>query len=436
MPNSVNLRGPDGPVTARVALPQGKSLANRALVLAALAGDLSCVQGAGNADDTRILHQLLRERPHRMHCGDGGTTMRFLLAWACVQQGREHFITGSERLLQRPHGPLVQALRTMGADITARGDGFLVRGKRLGGGHVALHASPSSQFISALLLVGTTFTQGLELRWTGQRLSEPYVRMTIALCRHFGIAVREEGDAITVEAGTVQPAPYTVPADWSAAAFWYQVAALSPGSSILLEGLHADGLQGDEAMATLLHAHVRTTSVPGGMLLTGITGPSTPFTADLRSTPDLFQPLAFLMAALGRPAAFTGLHNLPLKETDRLKAVAEALEKLGVQSEYQGDRFQIVPQGPLWETAEGAMIRSLRGTAEGAMSRSLRETAVGARPVLPPFDPQGDHRMAMALAPLALVCREITILHPEVANKSYPGFWVELERAGFMVQRT
>lgn len=81
------------------------------------------------------------------------------------------------------------------------------------------------------------------------------------------------------------------------------------------------------------------------------------------------------------------------------------------------------------------MSRPLRETAEGAMSRSLRETAVGARPALPPFDPQGDHRMAMALAPLALVCGEITILHPEVVNKSYPGFWGELERAGFTVQR-
>ena len=390
-------------------LPPGKSVANRALILASLAGELSCVKHFGDADDTRILHQLLRDRPAEMHCGEGGTTFRFLLAWACVQEGEEHLITGNARLLERPHAPLINALRMLGADITGSGNGLRVHGKKMQGGAITMDSPESSQFISALLLIAPCFAQGLHLQWTGLRLSEPYVRMTLRLLAHFGAEVREEAQVIHVAPGALKAARFAVPVDWSAAAFWYQVAAIAPDAELFLAGPQADGLQGDEAVARLLGEHVSSRGKDGGIELRSInSAPASAFTADLVRTPDLFQPMAFTMAALGRRAEFAGLHNLPLKETDRLKAVADALQVLGVRAEYRGGRFLIVPRGPLRETAEGA--------------------------TLPPFDPQGDHRMAMALAPLALVCGAITILHPEVVSKSYPGFWGELEGAGFGIR--
>ncbi len=153
MPTSVTIRRPEGALRGSIHLPPAKSVANRALILAALAGDLPGVQGTGDADDTRILRRLLEERPHHMHCGDGGTTFRFLLAWACVQEGKEHLITGNKRLLERPHAPLINALRELGAEITATGSGLLVRGKRMHGGAITLDSPVSSQFISALLLI-------------------------------------------------------------------------------------------------------------------------------------------------------------------------------------------------------------------------------------------------------------------------------------------
>lgn len=404
MRTSVTIRRPEQAVRAAVALPPSKSVANRALILASLAGGLHNVHGFGNADDVRILRQLLIERPREMHCGDGGTTFRFLLAWACVQEGGEHLISGTERLLQRPHAPLVEALRMLGADISETAEGLIVHGRMMKGGSITLHSPESSQYISALLLAAPRFSQGLQLQWTGLRLSEPYVRMSIALLKQFGAAVQEDAEGISVAPGSMRAAPFHVPPDWSAASFWYQTAALSPGPEVLLQGLKTDGLQGDEAIQSLFSGSVSSETTSAGIMLRGTTStPTQPFTADLVRTPDLFQPLAFTMAALGRSATFTGLHNLPLKETDRLKAVAGALQTLGCRAEYKAGTFNL--SGP---------ITNLHP---------------------PPFDTQGDHRMAMALAPLALVCEEVTLLHPDVVNKSYPGFWEDLERAGFIVDR-
>ena len=436
MSTSVTIHRPEGPVRGSIHLPPSKSVANRALILASLAGELPCVKNIGDADDTRILHQLLRERPAEMHCGDGGTTFRFLLAWACVREGEEHLITGNKRLLERPHASLINALRELGADLSATANGFLVRGKKLNGGTITLDSPESSQFISALLLVAPCFVHGLHLQWTGLRLSEPYVQMTLRLLARFGAEVRENEQGIHVAPGVLKAAPFHVPADWSAASFWYQIAALAPDSEFCLYGLKADGLQGDQAVVTLFGEHVFSQAMDDGIELRSISPATTStFTADLVRTPDLFQPLAFTMAALGRLAVLTGLHNLPLKETDRLKAVADALQVLGIHSVYQSGCFNIEPQGPLRETAEGAIPPQgpIRESAAGAIPPQgpIRETPDGA---MPAFDPQGDHRMAMALAPLALVCGSITVLHTEVVNKSYPGFWEELRSVGFSVE--
>ncbi len=403
MLHSVTIRRPEGPIHARVALPPSKSVANRALILAALAGDLPCVKGFGTSDDTRILNELLRDRPVEMHCGDGGTTFRFLLAWACVQEGKEHLITGNPRLLERPHAPLVNALRELGADITEEANGLRVRGRKMHGGHIRIHAPESSQFISALLLVAPCFTDGLELQWTGLRLSEPYVRMTMELLRKFGAEALDSGEVLHVASGPLQATEMQVPPDWSASAFWFEVAALAPGSNLVLKGLSYSSLQGDAAVLSLFMPYTYYALLDEKLMLRGRSGGElAPYHADLTDTPDLFQPLAFALAGLGGKAEFTGLHNLPLKETDRLKAVAEALNVLGCSAEYEDGTFKL----------------------HGAITNLLPA----------PFDPQGDHRMAMSLAPLALVCDEVTILNPGVANKSYPGFWEELKKAGFSVE--
>ncbi|MEO8589214.1 MAG: 3-phosphoshikimate 1-carboxyvinyltransferase [Flavobacteriales bacterium] len=415
MPTSVTIHKPEGRIRASVRLPRSKSVANRALILASIAslgrskgegvaGDLDRLKDAGDADDTRILHRLLTERPAVMHCGAGGTTFRFLLAWACVQEGGDHVITGDTRLLERPHEPLIDALRQLGANIERTAMGYHVRGRQLNGGAITFDSPISSQFISAVLLIAPTFSHELYLRWTGNRLSEPYVAMTLKMLAHFGVVPRMELDGVRIVPGPLSSEPFTVPPDWSVAAFWFQIAALSRDAEILLEGLDDDTLQGDYRAQELWMPWVSSAPGDGGILLRSQRDPSKALdeVVDLKRTPDLFQPLVITCAASGVSVTFTGLDNLAHKETDRLKAVTDALRKMGSGAGYEEDRF--ILNGPITGFAH------------------------------PPFDPKGDHRMAMALAPLALVRGSIALLHPEVVNKSYPTFWDDLAKAGFGIE--
>ena len=421
---SITITAPNAPLRASIRPPRSKSAANRALIIASLLGDVDLVQDPGDGDDTRILLEHLRERGAVMHCGAGATTFRFLLAWACCQPGEERLITGVPRLLERPHDDLVAALRTLGADITADDAGYRVRGRQLHGGKVHFDSPISSQYLSALLLIAPLMTEGLSMRWTGTRLSEPYVHMTLKVMAHFGVYPFMELDGVRVPPAPYRAAPYAVPADWSAAAFWYELVALSPGAEVFLEGLGEDTLQGDRHPKQLWEPWVNTVFEAIGTQRpeAGVLAPEAQrrkgafgarlthraealnWSADLvqlRNHPDLFQPLACTCAALGQDAAFTGLDNLRVKETDRILAIAEVLQRMGCTVEQEGGNFQV----------------SGRASTNPGL-----------------FDPQGDHRMALALAPLCLVAGPLTIADPQVVNKSYPGFWADLLRAGFAVE--
>lgn len=388
---------------ATIALPRSKSVSNRALIMASLLGDLGLVSHLSDGDDTRVLHQLLRDRPYTMDCGAGGTTLRFLLAWASVQTGEEHVITGIPRLLQRPHDDLVNALKTLGADITRVPAGFLVRGRKMKGGRVDFDSPISSQYLSALVLIAPCLQEGLDLHWTGTRLSEPFVSMTLKMLDHFGVRPSLSLDGVQVAPGAYQPVSYTVPPDWSSAAFWYEQVALDPGSDVLLPGLFNETLQGDREAMRLWAPWVTTTVEETGLRLTHRTDaePWTREPVDLKHVPDLFQPLAFTLAGRGQAAVLTGLDNLVVKETDRLKAVAEVLNTIGCTGGHRGGTF-----------IQGGTI--------------TKKTHL-------PFDPNIDHRMALSIAPLALVLPSVTIHDPGVVDKSYPTYWTDLAKAGYTV---
>ena len=404
----ITIRRPEGPIRATVHLPRSKSVSNRALIAASLAGDLGCIEYLSEADDTRILYQLLRERPRVMDCGLGGTTFRFLLAWAAVQAGKQHVITGDAKLLERPHEDLIDALRKLGATIERKEDGFHVNGARLVGGTIAFDSPVSSQYLSALMLVAPTMEKGLQLEWRGTQLSRPYVEMTAKTMRHFGAQVEVGETLIEVKHRSYSAVPFEVPGDWSAAAFWYELVALAEDAEVELMGLKRDGWQGDQKVARLMANLVSTTERVDGVQLTSLlpdVAKRSGLNTDLSATPDLFQPLALTMAALGRPATFSGLDNLSGKESDRIAAVLNTLERIGVGAACDGLVFSIPP-------ATNGRLRTSK----------------------PPFAVYGDHRMAMALAPLALVSDSISIDDPDVVTKSYPDFWEDLQQAGFSVE--
>lgn len=404
----ITIRRPEGPIRATVHLPRSKSVSNRALIAASLAGDLSCIEHLSEADDTRILHQLLRDRPRLMDCGLGGTTFRFLLAWASVQPGKEHVVTGSAKLLERPHDDLVDALRKLGAAIERTDEGYCVKGGHLIGGAIIFDSPISSQYLSALMLVAPTMEQGLRIEWRGTQLSRPYVEMTAKTMRHFGVDIEVGETLIDVKPGSYSAMPFEVPADWSAAAFWYEIAALAEDAEVELMGLKRHGWQGDQKVARMLVNRVATAERVEGVRLRSLPLDAAARVApliDLSATPDLFQPLALTMTAMGRQATFSGLDNLIGKETDRITAVKDTLERLGVAAAWDGRMFTI-PSVP----------HMLMPTSDRV------------------FPTYGDHRMAMALAPLALVTGSISIEDPDVVTKSYPDFWEDLQEAGFEVE--
>ncbi len=400
---SISITRPSAPIRARIALPRSKSISNRALLMASLCGDLSLVSGLSDGDDTRVMRELLEAGPRVMDCGAGGTTFRFLLAWASVRVGEEHILTGIPRLLERPHDDLINALKQLGADIDRVPEGFRVRGRSLKGGEVHFDSPISSQYLSALLMIAPRMKEGLTLRWTGTRLSEPFVHMTLKMLAHFGVYPRLELDGVRVDPGDYIPAPIAVPPDWSSAAFWYEIVSLSPGSEIMLQGLTDDTMQGDREAQQLWSPWVETRFTDEGARIShrATSGRWEELPRNLKPVPDLFQPLAFTLAALNQSAVLTGLDNLRVKETDRLHAVADAMARLGGEAAFANGAFAV----------------------KGGVTHVVDA----------PFDPDHDHRMALALAPLALKFGTITINDPQVVTKSYPGFWEDLRSAGFGV---
>ncbi len=394
----------------RIVLPTSKSLSARALIIAALAGDAS-VTGLSDCDDTRVLRHALSCRPDTVDVQAAGTAMRFATAYFATQPG-EHTVTGTPRMCQRPIRPLVDALRALGAAVRYEGEeGFpplRIAGRRLEGGHVALPADVSSQYVSALLMVAPALEQGLELELQGEVASRPYIDMTLGLMRHFGARAEWTGsNALRVAPGGYRRGVrYAVEPDWSAASYWYEMVALSDDAAACIElpGLRRNSLQGDAVVAELFRPLGVTTEYGrDGVRL--CKGPATPgaVAADLAGCPDLGQTLVATCALLGRPFRFGGLRSLRIKETDRIAALQTELGRMGCSPATDGES--------LWSTATGAAPHR----PDGALAT---------------YD---DHRMAMALAPAALRLGPVAIDHPEVVSKSYPAFWDDLRRVGVRV---
>jgi 3-phosphoshikimate 1-carboxyvinyltransferase len=398
-------------------LPASKSESNRALILQALAGG-GQLDNLSDANDTQLMQRLLADpAATEVDAEDAGTVMRFLTAYLAVTN-RSALLTGTVRAQERPIGILVEALRELGADIGYENqEGYPPL--RLRGWQAAdlqkqqpveaaepvelkVRGDISSQYISALLMIGPMLSGGLRLWLTGKVGSRPYIRMTMALMQHFGGNCRDLGTALEARPGRYQPADYTIESDWSAASYWYAMVALAPaGSHLTLPGLRRYSWQGDQAIVDIMaKLGVDTEFLADGVRLTQTT-PTGDFTQDFSDCPDLAQTVAVVAAALKVPVVMTGLESLRIKETDRIFALQTELANFGA---------------------------FLTEESEGHFRVSTEEFHIGGQTVAT----YHDHRMAMAFAPLAL--RGALIIEaPQVVRKSYPQFWAELEKVGFSV---
>lgn len=402
-----------------VNLPASKSISNRALILYALAQGATQPENLSDCDDTRVMIRALTGNAEVIDIMAAGTAMRFLTAYLSVTPGT-HLITGTARMQQRPIRILVDALRTLGAQIAYAGnEGFpplRITGTQLTGSEVSLPGSVSSQYISALLMIGATLPQGLVVHLTGDIVSRPYIDLTLQLMRDFGAKAQwTSADCITVASGGYRDTPFRVESDWSAASYWYEMAAVwgvlrkarkvSDDMQIELRGLFKDSCQGDCHGAELFaRLGVRSEYVSQGVVLSGGDGSVSRLEADLLTMPDLAQTFVVTCCLMGISFRFTGLQSLKIKETDRLCALVTELRKLGYVVRAEQD----------------CILRW-----EGERCEPDRQ---------PCIDTYEDHRMAMAFAPASLVFPNLCINHPEVVSKSYPHYWDDLRKAGFSVR--
>ena len=251
----IRLSAPKDTINATITLPSSKSICNRALIIHALSGASDCIENISDCDDTRVMLRALQDMPKVIDIQAAGTAMRFLTAFLSVTAG-EHILTGTARMKQRPIRILVDALRLLGADITyTELEGFpplLIHGCALSRHEVSLPGDVSSQYISALLLIGPMLPYGLHLTLTGNIVSRPYINLTLQLMTEFGADVSwTTSNELTVKAKPYHSIPFTVESDWSAASYWYEIVALSKNATIKLPALYADSFQGDSKVAEL-----------------------------------------------------------------------------------------------------------------------------------------------------------------------------------------
>lgn len=414
-----------GPVDADVALPGSKSLTNRALVCAALATGDSELHHALRADDTGAMldglhalgievHDRGDERGedgglHVVGCAGrppaelalldarlSGTTSRFLLPVAALGAGTVR-VDGALPLRDRPMGPSITALRSLGATVVEVGaPGHLpvdVSGGPVPGGTITVPGEASSQFLSGLLLAGPAMRTGLSVHLDGALVSQPYVAMTVAVMEAFGVMVdRPDERTWVVEPQTYRAANYAIEPDASAASYAFGVAAIT-GGRVRVEGLGIGALQGDvrfvdllERMGAEVERTATATTVRGTGRLRGID-------ADLSQISDTAQTLAVVAAFAEGPTRLTGIGFIRHKETDRIGNVVAELRRAGIAAEEEADGFVVHPGGVRPATIET-------------------------------YD---DHRMAMAFSLLGLRQPGIRIADPDCVSKTFPGYWAMLD---------
>ena len=389
-----------------IAITGSKSETNRLLLLQALYPGI-VIENSSNSDDSEVMTKALQQQDTIIDVHHAGTAMRFLTAYFAIQENREVILTGSDRMKKRPIQILVDALRQLGATIAYKeNEGFpplKITGKKFTQNKVTLMADVSSQYISALLLIGPKLENGIELLLEGEITSVPYIRMTLALLNNVGIATAFIENKITIAPATSEPsAKITVESDWSSASYFYSIVALSKiGTQITLSSYKMDSLQGDSVLAEIYKNFGVTTYFQDNTIVIIKTTENVAVvvpTLELNNVPDIAQTIAVTAFGLGIACRLTGLHTLKIKETDRLEALKAELTKLGANISVTNDSLTLEASPSIHPNTNIATYQ--------------------------------DHRMAMAFAPLALRV-PILIENAEVVSKSYPAFWDDLKKIGF-----
>lgn len=386
-----------------------KSESNRLLLLNQLYHNILQLENISNSEDSQLMQKALVNKNDVIDIHHAGTAMRFLTAYFATQAGRIITLTGSDRMKQRPIGILVDALKQLGAQISyLENDGYpplKIVGKKITANQITIPANVSSQYISALMLIGTQLENGLTITLEGKIISVPYIQMTIELLNRIGAHAEMDGQEIKVDyIPVITSKIIQVESDWSSASYYYSLVALSKNSEITISTFYKDSLQGDSALQTIYKDNFGVESIFENGKLTLKNNPnfkhSDEVVLDLNNTPDIAQTIAATCVGLGLKCHLSGLETLKIKETDRLQALQNELTKLGAVIDITENSLMIKRYNHFEET-----------------------------PILVTYN---DHRMAMCMAPLAIKF-PIKIENEMVVEKSYPTFWEDWKQLGFKI---
>ncbi len=390
-------------IDIRIGLPSSKSISNRLLIMSALSKGGMLVDNLSDSDDSVIMNSLLHSSGVTKDAGNAGTVMRFLTAYYALVPG-EVILTGSDRMKERPVGELVDKLRELGAIIEYTGKkGYpplRITGGNMKGGQIEIDSGVSSQFISALMMIGPYLEGGLKIILTGDTISSSYINLTSGLMKRAGLHTIREKNLITVPEGSYKPGHYHCEPDWSAASYLFEVVSIAKKTKVFFPGLREDSLQGDARLTSIFRAFdVESAFTNEGLQINCCSGKARYFSFDFRENPDLVQTIIPVCIAHEIPFEATGTRTLRIKETDRISALATEMNKFGVELQFDdsGD----------WITWDG----SSRPSWHKNMAINTYK----------------DHRMAMGMAPLGILCEGLRINDPMVVSKSYPRL---LERYG------
>ena len=407
--SSIVISHPTKIINTHIELPHSKSISNRLLVMNALSKQPVEMLHLSDADDTKLMQEALNIRNGMVNVGNAGTCMRFLTAYYALM-AEDVVLHGTERMHQRPIGDLVDVLVQLGADIDYVDQiGFpplRIKGKKLKGETVSISTNISSQFISALMMIAPMFEKGLTIQMIGPKISASYLDLTAKWMRKNGIVVDLTDNTIKVSNGDyIMNATIPEP-DWSAASYWYVIAAFAKKAEIQIANLTKQDTQPDAIIANyMLNYGINTTFHRNYITLSKINCLLQNSYYSLKQNPDIVPSLAVLFAGKNLEAELTDIAHLRYKETDRMNAIVNELNKLGFDTSHTSDAIQIMPSNIYFNP-------------------NVK------------IETYGDHRMAMAFAPLALLVDHLTIMNPEVVNKSYPHFWQDLKKAGFKITST
>ena len=406
----IEISAHQSPINNQLAVTGSKSESNRLLLLNQLFENVLKLENVSNSEDSQLMQKALANQSDLIDIHHAGTAMRFLTAYYSIQNDRNITLTGSERMKQRPIKVLVDALNKLGAEISYQeNEGFpplQIKGKKITQDSITIPSNISSQYISALCLIGTKLENGLTINLDGKIISVPYIQMTIQLLNRAGIKANFEGNTISIPfTASIQSQTIQVESDWSSASYYYSLIALSKNSEIKISTYFEDSLQGDSALQTIYTDNFGVISTFENGILTLKNNPEFQFKKSIElnliNTPDIAQTIAATCVGLKAKCHLTGLETLKIKETDRLVALKNELEKFGAIITITDDSLTIEGYQDFTET--------------------------------PTLETYNDHRMAMCMAPLAQLFT-IRIKDEMVVEKSYPTFWEDWKQLGFTIK--